>query len=398
MMQTDNMISPAADSQVAATLPLELFLSERYELRFNILANKTEVRTREAGAGWRHLDRKVLSSIAIAARKALPGVHDVKGLLTDLVYSDDTPVWNPIREWLESLPEWDGRNRVGHLFGLIPGLTAEQLYWLSVWLRSVVAHWLQMDTMHANECVVTLIGEQGCGKSTFCQRLLPPCLREYYLDHLNLSNKFDKEMALTSNLLVNLDEMEQIRPSQQAELKQLLSKVRVNGRPIYGREQSDRPRFASFVATTNNRHPLRDRTGSRRFICIEVAHGQMIDNSADIDYEQLYAQVLATIARGDRYWFTAEETRSIMRANIRFQNTLDLETMVETCFRVPEADEYTPALTTSEILAIIAREYPAVHETEQMRVRLGMALQRLGFLRVEGHDRRSYYAVPLRAA
>ena len=32
-------------------------------------------------------------------------------------------------------------------------------------------------------------------KSTFVARLLPPELRVYFLDHLNLSNKFDKEMA-----------------------------------------------------------------------------------------------------------------------------------------------------------------------------------------------------------
>ena len=55
--------------------------------------------------------------------------------------------------------------------------------------------------------------------STFVARLLPPELRVYYLDHLNLSNKFDKEMALTNNLLVNLDELDAIRPSQHAASK-----------------------------------------------------------------------------------------------------------------------------------------------------------------------------------
>ena len=78
-------------------------------------------------------------------------------------------------------------------------LGASQEGMLATWLRSVVAHWLQMDTIHGNECVPTLIGAQGCGKTTFFVRLLPPHLRAYYLDHLNLSNKFDKEMALTNN-------------------------------------------------------------------------------------------------------------------------------------------------------------------------------------------------------
>ena len=61
------------------------------------------------------------------------------------------------------------------------------------------------------------------------RRLLPQQLRQYYLDHLNLSNKFDKEMALTNNLFVNLDEFDAIRPSQHPALKQTLSKSKVNG-------------------------------------------------------------------------------------------------------------------------------------------------------------------------
>ena len=411
----------AGQASQEALLPIELFLGERYEFRHNVLSDKTEVRMRGAQAGcqqkgcqqagcqqvcrpqaasatWRHLDKKVLNGIAVEARKALPDEANVKGLLADVIYSDATPEWNPIAEWLDGLPAWDGKDRVSYLFGLIPGLTSERKYWLTVWLRSTVAHWQQRDALHGNECVPTLIGEQGCGKSTFCQRLLPEHLREYYLDHVNLGNKFDKEMALTNNLIVNLDELDQIRPRQQAELKQMLSKVRVNGRPIYGREQSDRLRFASFVATTNNRHPLRDHTGSRRYLCIEVPRGQLIDNTAEIDYEQLYAQVLAELQRGERYWFTAEETQAIQRANVRYQNSLDLETMVVSCFRLPEEGEFVRPLTTSEMLAIIAADYPAIEDTKSNSIRLGITLQALGYLRREGHSNHSYYAVPLRAA
>ena len=51
---------------------------------------------------------------------------------------------------------------------------------------------------------------------------------------------------------------------------------------IFGRAQEDRTRFASFVATTNNRHPLKDATGSRRYICILIPDGQLIDNTGEM--------------------------------------------------------------------------------------------------------------------
>lgn len=50
-------------------------------------------------------------------------------------------------------------------------------------------------------------------------------------------------------------------------------------------------RYAS--AMTNNHHPLHDPTGSRRFLCIELPSGQRVNNETPIDYEQLYAQILA---------------------------------------------------------------------------------------------------------
>ena len=395
-------VEEVAAGEAEELLPVELFLRDNYEFRTNVLSGKTEVRTRKSGESgshpWHHLDKKALNSLVMAARKAMPKERSLKQQLMDAIYSEQTPAWDPIADYLSKLPAWDGLNRVAHLFGLIPGITTQQMSWASVWLRSTVAHWLQMDQMHANECVLTLIGNQGCGKSTFLRRLLPEHLREYYLDHVNLSNKFDKEMSLTNNLIVNLDELDQVRPAQQAELKQMLSKVRVNGRVIYGSEQTDRARYASFAATTNNRHPLRDRTGSRRYLCIEVTGGQVINNQTPIEYEQLYAQVVAELKAGERYWFDHAETLAIQRHNIGYQDTLDLETMVSSCFRVPADGEYTPDLSTDAMLTTIAGAYPAVRITSSTRVQLGIALKNLGYRRKEGRDNHSYYAVPLTAA
>lgn len=379
--------------QATPKSPVQEFLTAGYNLRRNLVSGKIEFC--EMGASdYRVLTQDEQNSILMAAEAALPGVKRLRERLTTAIYSRLTPDFDPAAEWLHSLPAWDAKNHVDALLNRIPGLSAEERYWLHVWLRSAVAHWLQMDSLHGNELVPTFIGEQGCGKSTFCRMLLPQHLRQYYLDHVNLGNKFDKEMALTANLIVNIDELDQVRRSQQSELKQLLSKSCVNGRPIYGKAQQDRLRYASFVATTNNRHPLHDPTGSRRFLCIEIPDGQLIDNQTPIDYDQLYAQLLAELQSGERYWFTEEETRAIQRHNAPYHSTLDMERIVADCFRQPAADEPCAAITMSEVLNIVTREYPFIRPVHSTKVQIGIALTTQGFQNKREEFGMTYYAIP----
>ena len=406
-----------------ATLIIERFLMTHYRFRRNILNGKVEFATLPEAADaaesnadgnadslsdglnedrldYRPLTQAALKSIVIRAkRENVIEKGNSKTEITDYVESEEVPEYNPIQAFLEHLPKWDGQNRVAQLFSRLPGISSEQLNYLTIWLRSAVAHWMQMDMLHGNECVPTLIGSQGCGKTTFVRRLLPQHLREYYLDHLNLSNKFDKEMALTNNLIVNLDELDAIRPSQQSSLKQTLSVSKVNGRPIFGRAQEDRTRFASFVATTNNRHPLKDATGSRRYICILIHDGQMIDNTGDIDYGQLYAQVMYELLEQKApYWFNNDEVARIQQLNQEFMEKKDLGEMFVACFRQPHEGEVVKMMNCGEMISLMQKDYPSLQNTVGNKVRLGKAISALGF-KHKDHSHIAYYeVVPLKAA
>ena len=391
-----------ATSQQAA-LSAELFLTENYLFRRNELNGKVEFKNKE-GEGqqipWKTLTPTALNSIILRAKRE--GIAESGSPKTDImeyVNSDDIYTFNPIKDYLDGLPEWDGQNHVARLFERLPGVDSEQQSFLAIWLRSMVAHWLQMDTVHGNECVPTLIGAQGCGKTTFFVRLLPQCLREYYLDHLNLSNKFDKEMALTNNLLVNLDELDAIKPGQQASLKQTLSKSKVNGRPIYGSSQADRPRYASFVATTNNPHPLSDVTGSRRYICITIPQGKFIDNSGDIDYEQLYAQVLYELqVQKSPYWYNNAEVARIQELNLNYMEKKDIADIISICFRKPEPGEPSKSMNCDKLLEIITSEYPSVKVNHSTKIHLGRAMKTLGYESTDCGHVAHYKVIPLKVA
>ena len=393
----------ALNASLTGLLAAEQFLNDHYQFRRNVLSGKVEFAAKaEDGTepAFRPLTELALNSVILEAmRQDICEGKDPSSDIKRFINSEEVPSFDPIQYYLTHLPQWDGQNHVAQLFSRIPGISSEQLAYLSIWLRSAVAHWLQMDTLHSNECVPVLIGAQGCGKTTFLRRLLPQHLRQYYLDHLNLSNKFDKDMALTNNLFVNLDELEAIRPSQHASLKQTLSKNKVNGRPIFGKVQNDRPRYASFTATTNNPHPLTDATGSRRYICVRIPEGQLIENSGNIDYEQLYAQLMYEVTeQGAPFWFNNDEVARIQELNQEFMEQKDIAEIIAVCFRKPKEGELVKSMNSTQMLELIRKQYPSVQVNHSNKVHLGFAMKELGYEHSKTGNVAYYKVVPLTAA
>ena len=375
MSKKNLIMGETMNASLETTLAIELFLNDNYLFRHNVLNGKVEfsVKSEDHEPVFRPLTQEALNSIIRRAKKEqVCEKGSPKTEIMEFVHSEDVQTYDPIGDYLANLPKWDGQNHIAKLFNRLPGITSEQQGFLTIWLRSVVAHWLQMDQLHGNECVPTLIGAQGCGKTTYFHRLLPPSLRQYYLDHMNLSNKFDKEMALTNNLLVNLDELDAIRRSQHAALKQTLSKSKVNGRPIYGASQEDRPRYASFVATTNNPHPL---TG------------------------QLYAQVVyeLTVAKTP-YWFDNSEVARIQELNQNYLEQKDIAEMVEICFRKPHEGEAAKSMNSKMMLKHMQKNYPSVEINHSNRIKVGLAMKSLGYEWTDHSNVPFYKVVPITAA
>ena len=402
---------------------VESFMEEHYAFRRNLLSGKTEmavllseeetpndealsddekgeITLPDGDLKWEVLTKEKVNSIVRTAKKmGVGGKKSPRQDIEEYIGSDAIPDFDPIKSYLMGLPKWDGKNYVAELFGRIPGLTTEQLAWCAIWLRSAVAHWLQMDTLHGNEVVPVLIGQKGCGKSTFANRLLPEYLRQYFLDHINFGNKFDTEMALTHNLYVNIDEFANMGPSQQGKLKQTLSKVKVNGRPIFGKAQADRTRYASFLATTNDEHPLCDPTGSRRYICIHIPTGHYIDNASVVYYDQLYAQVVYELMdKKAPYWFSNDDVIRLQEHNLPFFKTDDLETMLKTCFRVPEEEEEAKWMRCSEIFDVLHVQYPMLMPSIGTKMKIGQTLRFMGCKSKHTKVGQAYQLVLLEAA
>ena len=140
---------------------------------------------------------------------------------------------------------------------------------------------------------------------------------------------------------------------------------------------SNRRRYASFVATTNTVKPLKDLTGSRRYLCIEIDGN--IDFTSEVEYDQLYAQLVAEIAAGERYFFNDEETMKIMLDNKQFVEISDIEPIIDSLFRVPNPYETPQELTLPEMVDIIRKYYKLITYDRKALISLGRLLTNRGF-------------------
>ena len=156
--------------------------------------------------------------------------------------------------------------------------------------------------------------------------------------------------------LINIDEFDAMSKSQQPFLKYLLSKHDVKFRPPYGKVMEERQRFASFIATTNNRRPLVDPTGSRRFVCV---YADEIDNAGQINYDQLYAQLYDELRKGRRFWMDDEDNRRLISQNAEFQQVSSYEQMVSLTYLSPEETSVDAKFVMlKDIMKQLAKAFP----------------------------------------
>lgn len=273
------------------------------------------------------------------------------------VYSKEVKEYHPFRQYMERLPEWDGKDRVSDLARRV---SSEPL-WVEGfhrWMLALASQWMGSDRMHANSLAPILVSErQGCQKSTFCKSLMPSSLVRYYTDNVDLSASTQMEQKLGLFGLINLDEFDRLPDRKMALLKNWMQMAGMNVRKAHAKHFHPLPRLASFIGTTNQKNLLSDPTGSRRFLCVEV---QSKINCEGIEHDQIYAQLKDELQKGERHWFTSGEEEAIMRSNEAFYKRPIEEDVFHACFRAAcPGDLNVHPLSAASIFQILKEKNPA---------------------------------------
>ena len=185
---------------------------------------------------------------------------------------------------------------------------------------------------------------------------MPKELTPYYIDKFDLTSESGCEQKLSLFGLINMDEFDKYRAGQMPALKNLMQMTTLTFRRAHRPAFSHLPRIASFIGTSNMTDLLTDPTGSRRFLCAEV------DGKIDCtppDHAQLFAQLKAELAGGERYWFSEEEEKEIQHSNRNFYKMPAEQELFLRCFRMPQEGELSKPYTTTDLFNYLQKHYPA---------------------------------------
>ncbi len=321
--------------QMMATL--EEHLAANYDFRYNLITEQTEC-ARRVGEGqvpvYLPVDARMMNTVTYGVVREGTNCwdKDVKRIVESSVVRE----YHPFTLYFDTLPAWDGTDRVTPLARRV---SSNPLWTRSFhrWMLATVAQWTGRNTnLRANSVSPLIIStRQGMGKSTFCRMLMPLELRRYFTESYDLNSPAAAEEKLATFGLINLDEFDKLSVKKMPLLKNLMQMETLNIRKAYKRSTAPLRRIASFIGTSNRRDLLTDTTGSRRFICIEP-DGEI--DCSPIDYAQLYAQLRHELDAGARYWFTKDEEAEIQRHNAPYYRGTPEEEIFRRMFRPAEAD------------------------------------------------------------
>ncbi len=367
---------------------LEEFLRRRYMFRRNSVTGDLEYQEKYRYAlWWKPLTEEARNDINNAAIEE--GIKVWPKDLERVLVSEHTATYDPVREWLDGLPAWDGRDRLGELADRVSTPTPCWRENFKIWMRSMVSQWRTgRDAMYGAQMVLMLVGGQGTRKSTFMRMLLPRELMPFYIDRIDFANRKEALRALSRFLLINIDEYDQVSKAQTAFLKHLIQRTDVKERKLYSTTFEQSQRYAVFCATTNSLVPLKDESGSRRYMVVEVSGVIDTDMQGDkaIDYRQLYAQIVEEIENGEEYAFTGEREQQIVAQNADYYETPNVVSIFEDHYHKPTAAEEAVLMSPTEIISALKLN-PANHSYATL---LGLYLRRNGFERGNGRQRRLY--------
>ena len=299
-------------------------------IRFNEMSRRIEAKDvpwdRPAGP-WRDADDAQLYQWLVRTYNVQFPREKFSMALTAVA---DSRRFHPVREYLESLPPWDGVSRVPTLLVDYLG-AADNIYTREATQKCLVAAVARVYEPGVKfDSVLILQGPQAVGKSMIFDRLGG----QWYSDNLSVSDMRDKTAAekLQGYWILELSELTGMRKVDVESVKGFISRRDDIYRAAYGRNTESRLRQCVIVGSTNDDTGfLRDVTGNRRFWPVSVT-GDTPRHPWDLpadDVAQIWAEVKICYELGESLLLSPEAAALAETAQLEAMEADDRQGIVE---------------------------------------------------------------------
>ena len=265
---------------------------------------KREIRDKRNGDLWGDNDDAGLRAYMETAWK-LKGRQIIDDALSIVCQEN---AFDPVRDYLNSL-HWDGIERLDSV--LIRLFGAEDCEytrlvtrkWAVAAVRRIFEPGCKFDTM------LTLVGDQGAGKSQFGAIMS----KGWFTDSIQRIDNKDAYDQLLGVWIVEMSELYATRKAENEAIKAFYSKQEDTFRRAYERRTVTFPRHCVFIGTTNDRSFIKDETGGRRFWPVELTatRADVVERLDHLrgEVDQLWAEAVYRYRSGEK---TYEDTTRLL--------------------------------------------------------------------------------------
>ncbi len=270
---------------------------------------------------WRKIDKPEplkdvdLSGVRNFIEQAY-GISAVTKIEDALKLELDRNRFHPIRNYLNQL-KWDGVNRIDNL--LIDYFGAkDNSYTREALRKTLVGAVARVFSPGIKfDLVLVLVGSQGVGKSTFISKLG----QEWFSDSFHTMKGKEAFEQLQGAWLIEMAELSGLRQQQIEVIKHFITKREDIFRPAFGKMVEVFKRQCVFLATTNTVDFLKDSSGNRRFMPIDVNEDNIklsvFSGELEKNVNQIWAEAVQLFKAGEPLYLSpeAEQIARMEQAN-----------------------------------------------------------------------------------
>jgi len=236
--------------------------------------------------------------------------------------------YHPIIDFLESI-KWDGIERVDTLLIDYFG-AADTIYSREAIRKSLCAAVARVYNPGIKyDLVLTLVGAQGTGKSTFLKKLGG----DWFSDTFTTVQGKEAFEQIQGAWIIEIAELSGLKKAEVETIKQFISKGEDMYRPAYGRTVETYKRQCVFFGTTNTYEFLRDPSGNRRFIPVDIniesATLNVWDHLTKDEVKQIWAEAVLMFKAGELLYMGAHAEKAARIEQMRHSEIDERKGLIE---------------------------------------------------------------------